>query len=293
MKRVLLTVGSFGIVAGVGVFAVGAMVAEGALHPRRDKIALVCPCMANETCEDAEIASADGTRLRAWHYMPKEPARGTILVLHGIGGSRNQMVHISSMFLKNGYATLIPDNRGHGTSDGLVTYGVQEEADVQAWADWLIGQKRVERLYGFGASLGASVLLESLNREKRFRAVVAESGYSDFAAIGKERMARQAPAWLGWTAPVVVGSGLAWTRWRYGWDLGRASALEAVRHTQTPVFLIHGREDDKTSPENSVRLAEADKAAQLWIVAGSHHADAWSTTGVEFEKRVLEFYAAH
>lgn len=81
--------------------------------------------------------------------------------------------HISSMFLKNGYATLIPDNRSHGTSDGLVTYGLR-------------------------------------------------------------------------------------------------------------------------LPENSVRLEKANpEKTQLWIVPGSHHADAWSTTGSEFERRVLDFYAAH
>ena len=294
MKRILLVVAGMVGVTAVGLFATGAIAAEGALHPAREKIALVCPCMANETCEDAEVTSTDGVRLRAWFYTPKEPTRGTIIVLHGIGGSRNEMVHISSMFLKNGYATLIPDNRGHGTSEGLVTYGLGEEADVHAWASWLMEQKHVGKLYGFGASLGASVLLESLNQENRFRAVVAESAYSDFVAIGRERMARQAPTWLNWTAPLVVNSGLVWTRWRYGADLGRASALEAVRRTRTPVLLIHGRDDEKTSPENSVRLAEANRAVtQLWIVSGSHHADAWSTTGAEFEQRVLQFYGAH
>jgi hypothetical protein len=219
---------------------------------------------------------------------------GTIIVLHGIGASRNDMVHISSMFLKNGYATLIPDNRGHGASDGLVTYGLREEADVHAWASWLLVQKHIGKLYGFGASLGASVVLEALNQENRFRAVVAESGYSDFPAIGRERMAREAPEWLKWSAPLVVNSGLVWTKWKYGADLGQASALDAVRRTHTPILLIHGREDYKTRPENSVRLAEANPAmTQLWIVPRSHHADAWSTTGSEFERRVLDFYAAH
>jgi dipeptidyl aminopeptidase/acylaminoacyl peptidase len=203
------------------------------------------------------------------------------------------MVHISSMFLRNGYATLIPDIRGHGTSEGIITYGLREEADVHAWASWLIEQKHTGKLYGFGASLGASVLLESLNQENRFRAVVAESAYSDFPAIARERLGREAPGWLKWSAPLVVNSGLAWGRWRYGVDLSQASALAAIHQTRTPVFLIHGREDDRTSPANSMRLAAANHEAQLWIVPGSHHADAWSTTGAEFEKRVLEFYAAH
>jgi pimeloyl-ACP methyl ester carboxylesterase len=281
-------------VAGIGICAAGAIAAEGALHPHRDQIAEMCPCMANETCEDVEVTAADGVKLSAWHYTPKGETKGTIIVLHGIGGSRNQMVHISSMFLKNGYATLIPDNRGHGRSGGLVTYGVLEEGDVHAWASWLLEKKKVAALYGFGASLGASVLLESLNQETRFRAVVAESAYSDFPAIGRERMARQAPGWLQWTAPMVVGSGLAWTGWKYGPDLGKASAMDAVRRTKTPVFLIHGREDRSTEPENSVRLAKANPAVtQLWIVPGSHHADAWSTTGREFEDKVLRFYASH
>lgn len=295
MKRILLITLALGILGGAAIFTAGAVAAEGALHPARQAVASVCPCMANETCDDAEVVSADGTHLRGWYYIPqKTDPLGTILVLHGIGASRNDMVHISSMFLKNGYATLIPDNRGHGTSDGQVTYGLREEADVHAWASWLVEQKHIGKLYGFGASLGASVLLESLNQEDRFRAVVAESGYSDFPAIGRERMAREAPAWLKWSAPLVVDSGLVWTRWKYGADLGQASAMDAVRQTHTPILLIHGGEDNKTLPENSVRLAEANPVVtQLWMVPGSHHADAWSTTGSEFERRVLDFYAAH
>ena len=294
MKRLLLITLTLTVLGGAATFVAGATAAEGALHPARQAIALVCPCMANETCSDAEVASADGTHLRGWYYLPKTQPLGTIIVLHGIGASRNDMVHISSMFLKNGYATLIPDNRGHGTSDGLVTYGLREEADVHAWASWLVKQKHVDKLYGFGASLGAAVLLEALNQENRFRAVVAESAYSGFPAIGRERMAREAPDWLKWSAPLVVYSGLLWTRWKYGADLGQASAVDAVRRTHTPILLIHGREDNKTVPENSARLAKANPAmTQLWIVPGSQHADAWTTTGSEFERRVLDFYAAH
>lgn len=201
------------------------------------------------------------------------------------------MVALGNLFLKQGYSVLEPDLRGHGESGGIATYGVLEAGDTSRWLDWLEKTGQWHGMYGFGASLGASVLLETLQQETRFRAVVAESPYFDFRSVADERIARMLPAGTKWVARPFVESGMAWARWRDGVDLRNASAADGVRVTATPVLLIHGLADEKTSPDNSRRLAAMHPGMQLWLIPGSHHADAWATARTAFEARVLAWFS--
>jgi len=283
----LFTVAGILLFGSLALIGAGAVEAEAALHPVRRTIASICPCIAHAHCRAARVASAGATELRGWYFEPDVPNGGAVIVMHGVGASRADVVSLGYVFLKQGYAVLTPDLRGHGESGGMVTYGIEEEPDVHAWVDWMLRQPHVDRVYGFGASLGASELLEGLNRESRFRAVVAESAFSDFPSIAKERMGRVSPF-----AVPVVDLGILWTRLRYGVDLRGASAEESMRRTHVPVLLIYGLKDDKTSPENSRRLAEAGKGvAELWEIPAAGHANAWATTGKVFESRVLNWFS--
>ena len=266
------------------------MAAEGALHPPRRHVAEVCPCVAHVTCGNAQVTASDSVTLRGWVYVPDSRNGAAIILLHGIGASREDMVSLGTVFLKAGYEVLEPDLRGHGESGGFTTYGIGEERDVHAWAGWMLAQPGVSRIYGFGASLGGSVLLEGLNVENRFRGVIAESAYADFPGIANERIRRAAPDGFKWLSGPFVEAGLSWARARYSADLQKSSPIDAVRRTRVPVFLIHGLDDGLTSPENSRRMAAANSAVTtLWMVPKAGHANAWSTTGREFENRVLSW----
>lgn len=246
------------------------------------------------TCRDVQVKAPDSVSLRGWFYVPEHPTGSAILLLHGVGASRTDMVGLGYLFLKAGYSVLEPDLRGHGMSGGIATYGVAERQDVHEWVSWLLAQPGVGRVYGFGASLGGTVLLESLSLETRFRGVIAESAYSDFPVIADERMRRAMPEGLKWVAGPLVHAGILWAKTRYAVDLSDSSAIEPLRRTHVPVFLIHGIDDHLTSSENSERLQLANpQVATLWLVPKGGHADIWRTAGGEFEDRVLAWLASH
>jgi dipeptidyl aminopeptidase/acylaminoacyl peptidase len=291
MRRLIGVGAGVAVVAGAAIFGAGSFAAENAIHPPRRKVALACPCFSHMRCRSVEIAASDGVELRAWYYTSNAPNGKAAILLHGIGASREDMVSLGYLFLRHGYAVLEPDLRGHGESGGVTTYGVLEAGDVSRWVDWMVKNTGSNEIYGFGTSLGASVLLQSLETETRFRAVAAESPYYDFVSIAGERIARMLPEGTKWMAGPFVASGIAWARWRRGVDLREASPAEGLRRTHTPVLLIHGSEDSKTSPQNSERLARIGAAnVVLWIVPGAHHADAWATVKKEFESRVLGWF---
>jgi predicted alpha/beta-fold hydrolase len=175
MRR-LVTVGlGFLALAAAALFGAGSFAAENAMHPPRQKIALVCPCFSHMSCRSVAIDARDGVPLRAWYYTSDSPNGKAVILLHGLGGSRQDMVSLGNLFLRQGYAVLEPDLRGHGESGGLSTYGVLEADDVRQWVDWLTKTSGSSRIYGFGSSLGAAALLRSLETGARFRAVAAES----------------------------------------------------------------------------------------------------------------------
>jgi len=270
---------------------IGVMLLESALRPPRRAFGVtgVLP-------EEVGIRAADGTALRAW-YSP--PARGSsgdaVIVLHGVGDNRLGVVSFASLFRRHGYAVLTPDSRGHGESGGLVTYGLRESDDVKRWAEWL-EQRGARRLFGLGESMGAAILLQSLEAGAPLCAVVAESPFSTFREIAYDRMGQLfgLGTWFGrYPMRPVVEAALLYSRLRYGIALENVSPLDAVRATTAPVLLIHGPADRNIPVRHSRRIA-AEKRAQvsLWEPSGAPHTRAYATHPAEFEKRVLALFGS-
>jgi fermentation-respiration switch protein FrsA (DUF1100 family) len=213
------------------------------------------------------------------------------MILHGIGDNRQGAAGFAPMFLSAGYSVLLPDGRAHGHSGGeLVTYGLLEKYDVLAWAVWVKSQGCV-KLYGLGESLGAAILLQAAPLTSDFRAIAAESAYSDLRSIARHRVHEMTrlPNWLG--GPLVLETSIRYARLRYGLDLGTVSPLESIRQTQTPILLIHGLNDTRTPYWHSQILAVADPNAQLWLVPGADHTAAYATVPDEFRAKVLAWFA--
>jgi uncharacterized protein len=200
------------------------------------------------------------------------------------------------MFLDQGYSVLLPDSRGHGTSRGeLVTYGLLEKYDVLSWANWL-RQQDCKVLYGLGESLGGSILIQAAALGTDFRAIVAESPFADLPAIAEFRIVQMfhLPPILQSVVPwFLVRNSLSFAKFRYGLDLRQVLPLMSMRHTSTPVLLIHGLQDSRTPYWHSQALAGANARSVLWLVPNTGHTGAYSATPKEFRRRVLEWFAVH
>ena len=175
-----------------------------------------------------------------------------------------------------------------------MVYGLLESDDVHRWVSWLIdnwqtGDHRHPRhVFGIGESLGGAILIQSLAVESRFSAIVADSAFSSFERIGRDRVAerlRFSPkiGRLLATPPIWAG--------KYGLDFRQASLEAAIARSTTPVLPIHGFNDGSTPPEHSKILAASNRRSTvLWLVPGAGHTGAFGASPREFERRVLDFY---
>jgi uncharacterized protein len=101
--------------------------------------------------------------------------------------------------------------------------------------------------------------------------------------------------WLGRTLlrPTVdVGFVFVWLK--YGLNMEIASPEQAVAQAKTPVLLIHGLDDTNIPPYHSDLIkAKNPTSVAVWKVPGALHTGARAAEPREFDRRVLEWFAAH
>jgi len=284
---------------------VGILVADGALHPARRPLdaneqadAVEAAKLAGSNLQDVSLTTPDGANLKAWLIQPAKDSGNAVILLHGLGDNRGGLIGYAQLLLAAGYSVLMPDARAHGESGGhLATYGLLEGEDIHQWISWLQGRTRPQCVFGFGESMGAAQLLESLAVEGRFCAVVAESPFSDFREIGYDRIGQTfgVGPWLGETLlrPVVEVAFLR-ARQKYGLHMQQVSPEQTLAESQIPLLLIHGADDHNIPPRHSERILQArPNHTEIWRVAEADHCGAISAAPEEFAQRLLSFYAKH
>jgi dipeptidyl aminopeptidase/acylaminoacyl peptidase len=127
------------------------------------------------TLQDVSSTGSDGSHLQGWFARPEKASGDSVILLHEVGDNRQGMMGFAEVFPSNGFAVLLADSRAQGESGGdFPTYGLQESDDVHDWFDSLAMQEHPKCIFGLGESMGAAVLLQSVEKERRFCAVVAE-----------------------------------------------------------------------------------------------------------------------
>lgn len=304
MRRALQILRSWAIGYVMFSIAGGITLAELQLHPWRRPLSRVEQARAfvrahyGADLENVEITGKDGVTLNGWYVRPSNANGRDVLMLHGVQDNREGVAGFAPAFLDQGYGVLLPDARAHGESGGtLASYGLRESDDIRRWVDWLYLRKQSKCVYGFGESMGAALVLDSLSVEDRFCAIVAESPFSSFRAVGYERAALylRAPAWVGRTLlrlPVEVG--LTYARLRYGLDFDRDNPSDAVSQSSTPILLIHGTDDINILPRHSELIAARSPShVSLWEVPGATHCGASAIEPQMFWQKVLGWFDNH
>lgn len=248
--------------------------------------------------QDVSIRAADGVVLKGWYIRPHEYNGKAVLLSHGITDNREGVLGYARIFMDHGYAVLLPDTRDHGESGGeFALYGLKEADDIHQWVSWLYVNNPPKCVYGFGESLGAALVLQSLAVEPRFCAVAVEDSFSSAREMSYERVSGflGLGPWFGHTlGRPIIASAWCYARVRYRINLFQPSPLEALKHSSVPALLIHGTADRDINPKHSVLLARAaPNHSQLWLVPGAGHTGAWIAGPQEFETRVVGWFEGH
>ena len=277
------------LVALVGVAGFLALVALRAYRSEWDSLAperrpLVRPT-ASELAglETVELSGSEGV-VRGWYQASRNGA--LVLLVHGMGGSRAELVPHARALARHGYGVLLVDLPGHGESGGKIAGGEPEPQALRAALDFAAARAPSGRLGAYGFSFGGCVVLELGAREPRLLALALEGTPSDL----EQQLAYE---YRKWGAPAVWGAHLALRHG--GFDLRAYRPLESVRRiAPRAVLLIAGSEDGSVPPRMARQLYDAAlDPRELWLVAGAGHGDAIERQPDEYERRLVGFFDRH
>jgi len=227
---------------------------------------------------------------------PAPAPRGTVFLLHGRSGMKEDMLAIAERFVAANYRCLIYDARCHGESDGEnCTFGYAEKGDFRAVLDQTLAllASRGEspgQLCAVGISLGASVLLQSLPDEPRLSSVVAVAPFATLPDVinhsARRNIYRHIPLWL--IAGTMRTGGL-----RAGFDPFQVSPLHGVERSTRPIFFVHGELDEVIPVEHTRRLhAAAAGPKKLRLIPDGNHGNVLAKGGDDLYREMIEFCLA-
>ncbi|MFZ5559960.1 MAG: alpha/beta hydrolase [Pseudomonadota bacterium] len=233
--------------------------------------------------EDVWIDSTDGLRLHGWFLKAQGEPRATVVFLHGNAQNLTAHVLYVDWLPAAGYNVLIVDYRGYGRSPGRPSrQGLFEDARA-AWF-YALSRQDVDpqKMILLGQSLGGATALSLAGREKLpgLRAVVAESAFSSFGGIGREKLLEIPGAgYLLWPFSPLIISG----------ELSPAPVVDRI--SPVPLLLIHGSRDNIVRPSHSDRLYETAKPPKLlWKLEDGQHTEAFGRFRFTTAPRLLKFF---
>jgi esterase/lipase len=218
----------------------------------------------------------DGVSLAYDLYEPDgvAPVMGWpgVVVLHGLGGSKDDVAPVAQAFAEAGYAALAYTARGEGTSGGDLTLaGPREIADERAMFDFLAGRPEVSdtQIGAWGVSYGGGEVWDGLGAGIPYKAADVVATWTDlYSALWPQNVAKSGIV-LGFAKAVEARSPLIQSVETAAARSTDPAAIEALadqrsvlprlRSIHTPVSMFQGRVDyafDVTQAENGFeRLA--------------------------------------
>jgi pimeloyl-ACP methyl ester carboxylesterase len=241
---------------------------------------------------DVTMHTSDGLTLRGW--LSPGTRHAVVILIHGQGGDRSQLLPEALVLSRHGYGFLAYDSRAHGESDGdRTTWGDGERRDVAAALDLLMATPQLDprlsegwtsppsvALLGF--SIGGTTATLVAARDPRVRAVIANPVWTSLEDEVRSKSGRLA----------FLTEPLALFALRHGGiDVDAVRPIDHVADiAPRPLLLIAGTQDRDTPVVAMQRMFDAARSPKsLWVVPGAGHGESLKTAPAEYEARVVAF----
>lgn len=207
------------------------------------------------------LRTSDGLNVFAYEVSPERP-KGVVVCLSGIDNpSVTAYYGHAAAFYKSGVATIMPDLRAHGRSDGQrIGLAYEETRDVKAVTDYIKGNTKYSGVpvIVMGVSMGGGVAIRSMAENEDIDALISLSAFSsveDFMRANCEALLPMIPVQ---EVDAVMAEVI---RGKYGVDAATGSPYYALRRLgNRPVLMMHSREDSQVPYSCFEKLtAEASK----------------------------------
>jgi dipeptidyl aminopeptidase/acylaminoacyl peptidase len=285
----LIRFAAVALIAGLMTAYIGTAVSSGAIyahaltHPGCGDTGNTPAKVGIEGVKNVSYHTHDGMILRAWYLAPQNGV--VIILLPGLGGGRDGMLHEGTILARHGYGLLMTEMRSCAHPEGLTTLGYYEAKDLKEAVTWVLGQSGVEHVGVLGYSLGGITATMGSAKDERIQAVVAEGGFYDLAAD----VTNEGGTNSLWER-IMFQAILVCFRLETGVNARDVSPISVIdRISPRPLLLIYGElETGETHPQE--QLERAGEPKDLWVVPGARHGGYLDVAEEEWEQRVVAFF---
>jgi alpha-beta hydrolase superfamily lysophospholipase len=254
--------------------------------------------------EVVSLHSTDGISLKAWWLPSQEPARATVIIVHGVDHTRQVMLPRAAFLVHGGYNVLALDLRGHGESAAQYTSpGYLESRDVLGAIRYVRDRGDRAPIVLLGVSLGAAAVVIAAAQSKDVAAVVADgifpSGAEVFEnisrGIARDRRMKtglRAAAFIATCPGIPTSASLVYFA-RTGVWLGPdlVNVLSYAAQIRIPILFISGTHDwiVPTDQVRKVMAAAPSRSKSLITIPDAQHDTTFSTAPALYRSAVLSF----
>lgn len=243
--------------------------------------------------ELVRFQATDGVSL-AGAFIPGT-TRATVILLHGYGHSKTQLIPQAKLLHDAGFNTFLFDFRGSGESGGeFITFGEEETRDLAGAVRYVHTRQDVDhnRLGLLGYSMGGSVALLKSGDLHEIRAIVVDSSYAEFRSLIESNFKE----YLGRLPFFPFGSLVLYIikvrTGAYVEDVRPLRHLHTLQHI--PLLFIHGTKDRTVPVWDAMRMhASAKGPAELMIVQDAGHKGTYTDGMEKYSRKVINFFRTH
>ncbi len=250
--------------------------AKSVLHPVSKRKALdAWPDQFGLPYENVYFKTEDKVQIKGWFIPSEEYSAKTIILMHGWGMNRSDILK-NTYFLRDlGFNLLYFDFRALGESGGKTSsIGYLELKDVAAAVRFL--------------TMGGMVAICEAAHNPEISCVVAEASYYSFRRVVSRW------AWVHHKVPYfpLIPIILHYIRKYLGVNPERYSPKYNIpKIAPRPVFIIHGRYDNLVPAAQAKMLfKKAGEPKEIWLVPGAKHNKCAEVGGFEYKQRLADFF---
>lgn len=233
--------------------------------------------------EEVSFRTIDGLTLRGFYVPSRNGA--TVVMAHGLGNNRMDLLPTAEMLARHGYGSLLFDLRAHGESDGdTLTWGDREQRDFAAAVDFASGKPdlREGRIAALGFSIGASIVALEAARDARVRAVILHAIFTSFDDEWPDKWGARGALSL-WPAWIAARSS--------GLDTTNIRPIDHIAQiAPRPILFIAGAEDQDTPVPIVQKVYDAaSQPKKLIVLERTDHRAFPATSQLEYERAIVGF----
>lgn len=249
-----------------------------------------------ETLEkyDVTVNSNFGYKLGGTYIFNPKPTKDTVIIVHGVTGSRYESMKYADMYLDLGFNVFVYDSRYHGSSGGKdISLGFFEKYDLDNVVKWVKWVNKGGIIGVHGESLGAVTALLQANLDQSSKNVsfyVADCPYSDLPELFNLKFKQYGKSFLQPASKFVLFYGNLIALRKSGFSFYAISPIKVIKNVQTPVMFIHGSNDTLIPASMSLDMYLAKKGPKyIYISPNAEHAYSYFTNTEEYRAKVTQF----